>query len=98
MASVRISPEADRDIQDIHDYILRDDPDAASRVIQSFLERFSMLTRQPMIGTPRDDLLPGLRDFTVGRYVIFHRVLPGEGPVVEIVRVLHVARDVRQIF
>ncbi len=47
------------------------------------------------MGRPRDELAEGLRSFSVGRYVMFYRAIP-EG--VEIVRVLHGARDLGPIF
>jgi toxin ParE1/3/4 len=42
-----------------------------------------------------DELLPGLRSFPVGRYLIFHRV---DEDRVEIVRVLSAYRDLDSLF
>ena len=98
MAPYRISAAARNDLQGIRECISQDDSDAAVRVIQSILDRCSMLARQPMIGTDREDVSPGLRDITVGKYVIFHRVVEEGEAIVEIVRILHSARDIRQIF
>jgi len=47
------------------------------------------------MGRLRDELADGLRSFPVGRYVIFYRPIP-KG--IEIVRVLHGARDLDAIF
>lgn len=47
------------------------------------------------MGRLRDELTEGLRSFPVGRYVIFYRIVQ-DG--VEIVRVLHGARDLDSIF
>lgn len=97
MPRYRISPAAREDLRQIRDYISRDNPDAAHRLLDQLADRFLMLVRQPLIGSPRDDLIRGLRDFTFGNYVIFYR--PPESPqaVVEIVRILHCARDVRPL-
>lgn len=97
MPRYRISPAARTDLQQIRDYISRDDPDAAARVLDQIADRFQMLTRQPLIGSPRDDLIRGLRDFTVGSYVIFYRPPQSPQAVLEIVRILHSARDVHRL-
>jgi len=47
------------------------------------------------MGRARDELEVGLRSFPVGRYAIFYLPIP-DG--VEIVRVLHGARDLDAIF
>jgi toxin ParE1/3/4 len=52
-----------------------------------------MLSRHPLLGRSRTDLHPGLRSFPFGRYVIFYRPLD-DG--IEVVRVLHGARDIRR--
>jgi toxin ParE1/3/4 len=44
-----------------------------------------------MMGRERNELVPGLRSFPIGRYMIFYEPLP-DGVV--IVRVLHGARDI----
>jgi toxin ParE1/3/4 len=51
---------------------------------------FHTLARRPQLGRTRPELASGLRSFPVGRYVIFYMPTP-KG--VEIVRVLHGARD-----
>jgi toxin ParE1/3/4 len=70
--------------------------DIADRQSIAFTDRFLLLARHPHIGRPRDeDLRPGLRSFTVGKYLIFYRV---EGEDVLILRVLHGRRDIESIF
>ena len=54
-----------------------------------------MLSRQPGIGRTRPELDTNLRSFVVGRYVIFY--LPVSSGI-EIVRVLHGARDIATLF
>ena len=52
------------------------------------------LASNPGMGRVRNELMEGIRSFAVGRYVIFYRSIP-KG--IEIVRVLHGARDVAGI-
>jgi toxin ParE1/3/4 len=49
----------------------------------------------PLIGRQREELSPRLRSFPVSRYIIFYR--PMENGI-EIVRVLHGARDFPPLF
>lgn len=42
----------------------------------------------------RDDLLPGVRAWAVGDYLIFYRIEPD---AVEILRILHGARDLDEL-
>jgi len=97
MASFRLSPAALGDLESINEYIAKDDPTAAARLVEAILDRCWLLTRQPLIGTSRDDLQTGLRDMRIGKYVIFRRVLDEENAVIEVVRILHHARDHRRI-
>ena len=48
-----------------------------------------------MIGRERSEIHPDLRGFPFGRYVILYRVLTEE---VEIVTVIHGARDIENLF
>lgn len=50
--------------------------------------------RFPDAGRNRDDIRPGLHSFVVGRYVVFYT--RGDA-VIDIVRVLHGARDIDSI-
>ncbi len=96
MAEAIISPEALQDMADIHCYIAMDDPDAADRVIDAFEENTSLLAAQPGIGL----LKPRLRNLRLWvvtafpNYLMFYREREGQ---VEIVRVLHGARDLPSI-
>ena len=47
------------------------------------------------MGRRREELAPGLRSILQGSYVIFYRLTEER---IEIVRVLHVARDIDQQF
>ena len=88
-------PRARSDLAEIWDYIADDSEARADAFIDTLDERFQTLAASPGMGRLRDDLAEGLRSFPVGRYVIFYRTVP-EG--VEIVRVLHGARDLNAVF
>ena len=54
-----------------------------------------MLARQAFIGRARRELAPGVRSFPLGRFVLFY--CPTAAGI-EVVRVLHGARDIGQVF
>ena len=101
MAKFTVSPEAREDLDEIYAYIFEDDPDAADRVLEAALSTFAALGGTPGQGRIRifeHSELCGLRSFGVEgfrNYVIFYRIV-SEG--VEIVRVLHGARDLDAMF
>ena len=96
MAEAIISPEALQDMEDIRNYIAMDNPEAADRVVLAFEANAALLATEPELGLhqPR---LRGLRLWVVTEfpnYLIFYRQREGR---VEIVRVLHGARDLPSI-
>jgi toxin ParE1/3/4 len=95
MNRVRLSLAASRDLEEIEDYISQDNPDAAVRLILIIREKCELLSQQPGIGRDRSDVLYGLRGFPAVNYVIFYRPA-SEG--IEVVRVLHGARDIPELF
>ena len=95
MPRVVQSSEARIDLIEIGLYIARDNPSAANRLVDAIESKYETLARAPGIGEPRPDILPGLRSFTVKRYVIYYREIP-DG--IEVVRVLHGARDASAAF
>jgi len=88
-------PEALADLEEIYDYIAEDNPSAAGAFLSKLKERCGLLAEQPLIGRERSEIRPDLRGFPFGRYVILYRVLVEE---VEIVTVIHGARDVENLF
>jgi toxin ParE1/3/4 len=54
-----------------------------------------MIAQYPKIGEAVDHLSPGLRRFTLGNYLLFYRRI---GDEIELIRVLHGARDIDQLF
>src|ERR1700755_1712378 len=68
---------------------------AADRVVSSFDEKLSLLASHPGMGPSREDIGPGLRTFPVGSYLLIYRVIRNS---IELVRVVHGSRDLRQLF
>ena len=90
MAELRFSERARYDLIEIGNFIARDDTAAAAQFVSELEKRCLLLAARPFAGRARDELIPGLRSVPHGRYVIFYR--PTEDRV-QIVRVLHGARD-----
>ena len=95
MSQFRVSDAASADLQDIWLFIAQDNPEAADRFIRTIVSRFPALASLPHMGRHREELSARLRSFPVGNYIIFYR--PMEGGI-EIVRVLHGARDFPPLF
>jgi toxin ParE1/3/4 len=95
MNAFRLSPAARSDLDEIWFYIAQDNADAADKFIHVIVSRFPKLAAMLQMGRQREELSPHLRSFPVGRYVIFYR--PMENGI-EIVRVLHGARDLPPLF
>jgi toxin ParE1/3/4 len=93
VAQLRFAESAESDLVEIGNFIARDNPTTAARFVEEVEEHCQLLAAHPLLGRARDELVPGLRSLPFGRYVIFYRALD-DG--VEIVRVLHGARDLRR--
>lgn len=98
---IRRSPDARFDVVELADYISYDSLDAAMRFLDATDDTFEFLAANPEIGqlchftNPR---LAGMRTWRVEgfpNHVIYYRPIP-EG--VEILRVLHGARNAEAIF
>lgn len=90
MARVTRRPLAEADILDIWSFIAEDSIDQADRWVEALDEILSLWARQPLMGRERDELMPGLRSFPFGRYVVFYATWT-DG--IDVVRVLHSSRD-----
>ena len=95
MARVTRRPLAAADILDNWDHIAEDSLDQADRWIDKLDETFGILATQPLMGRAREELAADLRSFPFGRYVIFY--MPVQDGI-DVVRVLHSARDVDAAF
>jgi toxin ParE1/3/4 len=95
MPRVLRRPQAAADILDIWDFIAEDSLEQADAWIDRLDESLRLLASQPLMGRARPELVDGLRSRPFERYVIFYLPL-SDG--IDVVRVLHSARDIEAIF
>ena len=95
MSKLRISPRANSDLIEIWSYIADDSAANADAFIDKLYETMQLLAGKPGSGRQREELAPGMQSFPFGRYIIFYRVVTS---AIEIVRVLHGARDIEKLF
>lgn len=89
------APSADIDLLEIWSYISQNSFDAADHFLDQLEQQFDLLASTPFMGRKRDELLPGLRSVSYKNYLIFYRTRNDD---VEIIRVLHGARDLEKLF
>ncbi len=96
MTPVRISADAEADLDAIWLYIANDSPLSADRFLERLVTTLTTtLSTLPLAGRTRDEFEAGLRSFPVENYIAFYRVRKS---TVEIVRIIHGARDLGAIF
>ena len=83
--------QVDIDLDSIWSFVAADNVSAANKQIDRIGEVFEMRVENPLAGRARLDLLPNLRSFPVGSYIVFYVPQP-DG--VEIVRVMHGHQDI----
>lgn len=89
-----ITPLAERDIEDIGDYIARDNPRRALSFITELRGQCAKIARTPQIYRSRAELGVNIRSCAHGNYVILFHVGSEE---LRVVRVLHGAMDIEAI-
>ena len=95
MLSLFVSPDAETDLDDIWTFVASRDALVADRLVDSITNQFELFQTMPNSGRQRNELRAGLRSFPVGRFLIFYQLTED---TVEIVRVLHSARDIPSFF
>jgi toxin ParE1/3/4 len=95
VSQIRISPRATSDLTEIWSYIADDSVTNADAFIDKLYETIHVLANQSGSGRHREELSPGILSFPFARYIIFYRA---SREAIEIVRVLHGARDIQTIF
>jgi toxin ParE1/3/4 len=89
MIRLRWARPAVAHLREIGEHIQRDNPRAASRVVQNIREQVAILARHPEIGRP--GRIEGTRELVIPRlpYVVVYRL---RGDIVEVVAVVHTSR------
>lgn len=89
------SPSAERDITEIARYIARNNPVRAMSFARELRAAIAATAKRPLAYRERIEIEPGLRASRHGRYLIFFRF---DGELVEVLRVVHGARDLGALF
>jgi toxin ParE1/3/4 len=90
---IRYLSPAVNDLDDIFNYIMRDNPSAAVSLLEKFDHSISQLAINPEIGViPKDDRLKklGYRMLIIGKYLVFYVV---KANTVQIRQIIHGARQ-----
>ena len=89
------SPLAESDLEEIGDYIARDNPRRALTFIRELRDRCTQIIDNPEAAPLRPELGVDLRLAPFGRYLIFYTV---SAEAVRIERILHGARQLQDLF
>ena len=85
------------DLDQIFEYILRDNPASALKILDEIDEGITQLSQFPKLGKlPKDDKLKafGYRVLIVANYLVFYII---KEDIIEIHRILHGSRDYQNI-
>ncbi len=89
---IRYLSTAQKDLDEIFDYVLRDKPSAAALLLEKFDHSISQLSLNPELGVvPKDDRLKnlGYRMLIVEKYLVFYVI---KRQSIQIRRIIHGAR------
>lgn len=97
MAVLRLSPQAEADLEDIWLYVATESQsiERADRFLDRFTTLFLLLTDNPCLGRHREDLRPGYRSFPVGEYITIYRV--SEEDEILVLRIVRGSRDIPRL-
>jgi toxin ParE1/3/4 len=87
-------PRAENDLDDIWFLIAASSTVAADRFVDGIKDRFAQLVKFPESGVSRPEILPNARILIEGKYVVIYSF---NGTNVEILRVVHGARDLTEL-
>ncbi len=86
-AEVRISPEAERDLESIWLYTLEEwGFEQANRYSDEMIDAMSKLANRPKSGVACDHIREGYRRSSYGRHAVYYRI---ESYGIAVVRILH---------
>ena len=98
MLRLIVRKAAERDLNAILEYVARES--GSVPIARAYVDRLRARYQKLAdlggeVGTRRDELRPGLRSVSEGRYLIFFRYAPG---TLTIIRIVHAARNHRIMF
>jgi len=95
MSSYSFSDDAVQDLDEICEYIARNNPKAASKLFDAIREKCKLVAGFPNMGKSYNQLALDLRGFTVEAYIIFY-FKREDG--IDVVRVVSEYRDLESLF
>ncbi|NJK73392.1 MAG: type II toxin-antitoxin system RelE/ParE family toxin [Microcoleus sp. SU_5_6] len=95
MSSYSFSDDAIRDLDEICEYVARNNLSAASRLFDRIRERCKVVASFPNMGKNYSKLSPNLRGFIVDDYIIFYYT---RADGIDIARVVSGYRDLESLF
>ncbi len=98
MSRYQFTPQATDDLLDIWSFIARDNPEAADRVEAAVFRACDLLAASPRAGRMRSDLTRfPVRFWVVHPYSNYLIVYDPEKKPLQIIRILHGARDLTSV-
>ena len=94
MKQIVHSKKAREDLLSIWAYIAEDNTKAADRLLDDINEKCLLLGKNPKLGQARPDIARTMRYFPIKNYLILYQE---SQKGIEIIRVLHGARDLNEI-
>src|SRR6476469_7107440 len=95
MTGYSFSDAAVQDLNEICDYLAREDVRVASRFFDAVRKKCKLVADFPGMGKRYEQLAPQLRGFTIEKYLVFYYVRENG---VDIVRVVSGRRDLDALF
>lgn len=95
MPRLILTDQALEDLASVWSYIARDDPDAATRLIERIESATHRLEKYPWLGEVDPRVGEYRRRLIVGNYLVYYRV---ENESVIVLRVYHSARRIEDLF
>ncbi len=90
MSQYRLTLRSINDLEAIADFVGKQDPAAAMKLLELLFQKFDVLAEFPRIGQSVPAFGENVRIFSAKKYVIYYRVY---GEQVQISRVVHGSRD-----
>ena len=95
MTRLVLSIAAREDLIDVWEYISLHNSDSADHYVRQLQERARQLLSHPELGRRHDEVAAGVRGLVFHNHILFYVITPDR---IEIVRILHGARDLPAAF
>lgn len=92
---ILITPLAEQDFIDIWGYIFLENEIVANKIVEELHKKISYLSEFPFFGVEKPEVYENLRLITYKRFNIYYLVKKNQ---VEIIRILHGSREIKELF